>query len=43
VLYDRPCPVVVMESDQDFARVAATDRAEVEAEEDTGRLRLTPI
>jgi uncharacterized protein len=43
VLYDRPCPVVVVESDQDFARVGAAGRAEVEAEEGTGRLRLMPI
>ncbi len=42
VLYDRPCPVVFVESNQDFACIAATDRAEVEAEEDTGRVRLTP-
>ena len=42
VLYRRPCPVVVVESDQDSARVAAAGRAEGEAEEGTGRLRLTP-
>ena len=42
MLYRRPCPVVLVESDQDFAHVAAAGRAEVEAEEDTGRLRLTP-
>lgn len=41
-LYKRSCPVVVVENDRDFARVAATDRAEVEAEEGTGRLRFTP-
>ena len=42
MLYRRPCPVVLVEGDQDFAHVAAAGRAEVEAEEDTGRLRLTP-
>ena len=41
-LYDRSCPIVVVESDRDFARVAATSRAEIEAEATTGRLRLTP-
>ena len=41
MLYDRPCPVVVAGSDRDFARVAATGRAEVEADGDAGRLRLT--
>jgi predicted aconitase with swiveling domain len=40
-LYDRACPVVVVESDQDFARVAATPRAAIETDETTGRLRLT--
>ena len=41
-LYDRSCPVVVVESDPDFARVAATGSAEIEAGETTGRLRLGP-
>lgn len=43
VLYDRRCPIAVVDADPDFARVAETaGRAEVEAEENgTGRLRLT--
>ena len=41
-LYERPCPVVVLESDRDFGRVAATGHVEVEAKESKGRLRLTP-
>jgi predicted aconitase with swiveling domain len=40
-LYDRACPVVVVGSDRDFARVAATRRAAIEADETTGRLLLT--
>ena len=43
-LYDRRCPIVVVDADPDFARVAeSAGRAEVEAEENgTGRLRLIP-
>jgi predicted aconitase with swiveling domain len=41
-LYERPCPVVVLESDRDFGRVATTGHVEVEAKASEGRLRLTP-
>jgi uncharacterized protein len=39
-LYDRQCPVVVVDSDRDFARVAAARSAEIDAEQGRGRLRL---
>lgn len=41
MLYDRSCPIVAVENERDFARVAtATGHAEVEG--GTGRLRLMP-
>lgn len=41
MLYDRTCPVVTVASDEDLARVAAAAHAEVEAEGETGGLRLS--
>jgi predicted aconitase with swiveling domain len=41
-LYNRLCPIVVAESDRDFALIAAAGGAEIEAEKGTGRLRLVP-
>lgn len=40
-LYDRRCPILVIENDREFAYAAAAHRAEVEAEQTTAWLRLT--